>query len=216
MISQLIEFKHGLYMDSRQVAEMVGKRHADLLREIDGFVDVLENAKLRSLDFFVKSSYRADGNKRTYPYYLLSKMGCEFIANKQTGGKGVLFTAAYVKLFNKMEQERFRHQLLRDVSKAVRKGLTDVIRDEIPESPHKKFVYKHYTDLIYKTVLGCSAKQFRKQHKLDKKANIKDFLSDEQLKKINTAEDIVKSLIKLNWSYEQISNFVKNQLALTA
>ena len=115
-----------------------------------------------------------------------------------------------------MEQERFRHQLLRDVSKAVRKGLTDVIRDEIPESPHKKFVYKHYTDLIYKTVLGCSAKQFRKQHKLDKKANIKDFLSDEQLKKINTAEDIVKSLIKLNWSYEQISNFVKNQLALTA
>jgi hypothetical protein len=53
-------------------------------------------------DFFVGSSY-LDSTGRELPCYLLSKMGCEMVANKLTGEKGILFTAAYVAKFNEME-----------------------------------------------------------------------------------------------------------------
>ena len=36
--------------------------------------------------------------------YECTKMGCELLANKMTGEKGILFTARYVKKFNEMEQ----------------------------------------------------------------------------------------------------------------
>ncbi len=54
-------------------------------------------------DFFIESSY-VDSTGRTLPCYLLSKMGCEMVANKLTGEKGILFTAAYVAKFNEMEE----------------------------------------------------------------------------------------------------------------
>lgn len=91
-------------IDSREVAEMIGKRHADLLRSIDNYVDVLKNAKLRSSNFFIESTYSQSGNGKENPCYLLTKQGCEMVANKMTGKKGILFTAEYVQAFNKMEE----------------------------------------------------------------------------------------------------------------
>ena len=90
-------------MDSRQVAEMVGKEHKNLIRDIRGYIDVLTSANLRPLDFFIETTYQ-DAKGEIRPYYLLTKKGCELVANKLTGEKGVLFTAAYVNKFNEMEQ----------------------------------------------------------------------------------------------------------------
>ncbi|HUX79106.1 MAG TPA: phage antirepressor KilAC domain-containing protein, partial [Alphaproteobacteria bacterium] len=52
---------------------------------------------------FIKSSYKVDGNNKTYPCYLLTRKGCDMVANKMTGEKGVLFTATYVTKFEEME-----------------------------------------------------------------------------------------------------------------
>ncbi len=41
-----------LVADSREVAIMIGRRHSDLLRNIQGYTQILENAKLRSHEFF--------------------------------------------------------------------------------------------------------------------------------------------------------------------
>lgn len=95
-----------LVAESREVAKMIGRRHSDLMRSINSYLSILENAKMRSQDFFIKSSYKADGNTKTYDCYLLTKKGCEMIANKLTGEKGVLFTAAYVTKFNEMEKQQ--------------------------------------------------------------------------------------------------------------
>lgn len=101
---KVIPFNGQLVTDSREVAEMLGKRHTDLLRSIHGYVDVLENAKLRSQEFFISSTYKVEGNNKTYEHYLLTRKGCDMVANKMTGEKGVLFTAAYVTRFEEMEQ----------------------------------------------------------------------------------------------------------------
>lgn len=37
------------------------------------------------------------------PCYEVTKLGCDFLANKFTGVKGVLFTARYVKRFHEMK-----------------------------------------------------------------------------------------------------------------
>ncbi|MDL2028213.1 Rha family transcriptional regulator [Bacillus subtilis] len=99
----LIESNGQHFVDSRDVAEMVEKRHADLVRSIESYLVVIgQNAKLRSDDFFVESTYQA-GTGKLYKHYLLTKQGCEMVANKMTGEKGILFTAAYVNQFNQME-----------------------------------------------------------------------------------------------------------------
>lgn len=100
-------------VDSRNVAQMVEKRHKHLLRDIDGYIKIMEEAtepKVGPSDFFIPSTYK-DSTGRTLPCYLLTKKGCDMVANKMTGEKGVLFTAAYVTAFEKMRESIQKRQL---------------------------------------------------------------------------------------------------------
>ena len=93
-------------IDSRQVAEMVGKQHKNLLRDITGYLDTMQKStglKIEPSDFFIDSTYK-DATGRELPCYLLTKKGCDMVANKMTGEKGVLFTAAYVTAFEAMRE----------------------------------------------------------------------------------------------------------------
>ena len=95
-------------IDSREVAEMVEKNHKELLRDIRKYVEIMEKSaevsqrKIAPSDFFIESSFENRGKE--YPCYLITKKGCDMIANKLTGEKGVLFTAAYVTAFEEMRQ----------------------------------------------------------------------------------------------------------------
>lgn len=101
---QVIEQNNEFYVDSREVAEMVGKRHDNLVRDIKGYIKILEDSsKLSSHNFFEESTYINSQNK-IQPCYLLTKKGCDMVANKMTGSKGVLFTATYVDAFHEMQE----------------------------------------------------------------------------------------------------------------
>ncbi|OZV12280.1 hypothetical protein CIW83_09275 [Tissierella sp. P1] len=97
--------KKELVLDSREVAEMVEKNHAHLLRDIKIYIEYIStNPNLDSLDFFIESTYiDAKGEER--PNYNCTKKGCEFIAHKLTGQKGTLFTAIYINRFHEMESQ---------------------------------------------------------------------------------------------------------------
>lgn len=90
-------------LDSREVAEMTGKQHKNLLADIRGYVDELGKLKIQPTDFFQESTYRTTQNKEM-PCYLVTKKGCEFIAHKLTGIKGTEFTAKYINRFHQMEE----------------------------------------------------------------------------------------------------------------
>lgn len=95
-----------LWTDSREVAAMVDKQHKHLLADIRGYIAAMADSvepKIRPNEFFIESTY-TDTISRALPCFLISKKGCEFVANKLTGQKGVLFTAAYVASFNDMEK----------------------------------------------------------------------------------------------------------------
>lgn len=89
-------------VDSRQIAEAVGKSHFNLLRDIATYCDYLGELKIEFTDFFIRSTYKTEQNKEM-PCYLCTRKGCEMIANKLTGQKGVTFTALYINAFHAME-----------------------------------------------------------------------------------------------------------------
>lgn len=118
-------------MDSRDVAKMINKTHAHLMRDIARYInDILTDPKLDSLDFFIESSYE-DAKGEVRKCYLLTKQGCEFVANKLTGKKGTIFTATYVGLFNEYQKEHnkaLEGHLLKD-ELVIRKGELEYHRD---------------------------------------------------------------------------------------
>lgn len=123
----------GLTIDSREIAEMIGTEHWKLLRKLEGtkdgkskgYVQTFNDNKIVVADYFIKSEYLdLKGEKR--PCYLFTKMGCEFIANKFTGEKGILFTAKYVKRFNDME-----NYIKSDQVSLLKSEISDYVKNEI-------------------------------------------------------------------------------------
>ncbi|MGG0156839.1 phage antirepressor KilAC domain-containing protein [Bacillus velezensis] len=101
----VIEQDGQLLVDSREVADMIGKKHFHLTRDIEGYVQVLStNPNLDSMNFFIQSTY-TDGKGEDRKRYLLTRKGCDMVANKMNGTKGVLFTAHYVTRFEEMETQ---------------------------------------------------------------------------------------------------------------
>ena len=93
-----------LTLDSREVAIMLGKNHAHLLREIDTYTKYFIESKIGFNEFFQESTYK-DKVGRRLRIYQITKKGCEFLAHKQTGRKGSSFTASYINRFHEMEAQ---------------------------------------------------------------------------------------------------------------
>lgn len=100
---KVVSFNGELVTDSREVAKMIGKPHDQLMRSIRTYIDYIDSAKMQSANFFIPYTYKNSQNKEM-PCYLLTRKGCDMVANKMTGEKGVLFTAMYVTRFEEMEQ----------------------------------------------------------------------------------------------------------------
>jgi len=90
-------------LTSLEVAEMINKNHADLMRDIRRYTKQLNQSKIAFVDFFQESIY-IDGKGEERPCYKITKKGCEFVAHKLTGIKGTEFTAKYINRFHDMEE----------------------------------------------------------------------------------------------------------------
>lgn len=92
-------------ISSREVAEMMEvKRHSNMLSKIDNIDLTLTNGKISTFDYWIKSTYK-DLKGELRREYLVSKKGCELLAHKSTGEKGVLFTVKYMDRFEQMEKQ---------------------------------------------------------------------------------------------------------------
>lgn len=89
-------------ISSIEVAEMVGKLHKNVVRDIRNYIIEMDELKIEPVGFFCESTYK-DGKGETRPCYNVTKKGCEFIAHKLTGIKGTEFTAKYINRFHDME-----------------------------------------------------------------------------------------------------------------
>jgi hypothetical protein len=106
-------------------------------------------------------------------------------------------------------EKRFREEKLsRARSKAERRVFTDVIKEMIPDGPHKMWAYKNFTDIIYKIVTGKNAAQLRVQYGLAKKENVMPYFSPQDRKEVMTYERIVESLLELGKDYADVKEII--------
>lgn len=90
-------------ISSREVAKLMGTPHNDLMKKIRSIGKSLTKEEFPSLEYWVESTY-TDSKSEERKEYLVSKKGCELLAHKSTGEKGVLFTVKYMERFEEMEK----------------------------------------------------------------------------------------------------------------
>lgn len=169
---------------SYEVAEMMGREHGKVIRMLEGgsgvvgIIPTLNQAKIGVVDYFIENRY-VDKKGEHRKCYECTKMGCEMLANKMTGEKGILFTAKYVKRFNDMEKqlhqftdkqllqlkilngdELERILALKEYEQVLTKPLLDTIEENKPKvDVYERFINSDftYTATALKGIFGFSS-----------------------------------------------------------
>lgn len=163
----------------------------------------------RDFSNWVKDRLEAIGAIENMDYCLLAKSG------EQTGRGGsnridyllTMDTAKEMAMLERNEmgkmvrryfieaEKRYRElKIIRARSKAERRLFTDILKEVLPDSPHKNWRYKQFTDLVYKHVTGYNAKQLREMYDKPKDFNVRELLTPQQLREVVKYESIIQGL----------------------
>ncbi|WP_121614756.1 ORF6C domain-containing protein [Virgibacillus halodenitrificans] len=115
---KIVSMNGQLVTNSRSVAKMINREHNGLMKSIRSYIKYLAEGEIAHSEFFIKSTYK-DNNNQVRPCFLLTRKGCDMVANKMTGEKGVLFTAEYVIRFEEMERELNKPRALTDKEQRI-------------------------------------------------------------------------------------------------
>lgn len=186
---------------SLDIAGTFEKEHKQVLRDIRE----IKCSKEFGRHNFAPTSY-VDRWNRKQPMYYVTRDGFTLLAMSYTGEKALKFKEGYIKQFSEMEKTLIAKERERAKVTTCRLALTEALQQSV-ENLHDHS-YSLYTDLIYKAVFGKNARQLRETLKLDKKANLRDYFSAEELRAIQSKEFLVSGLIGCGMSYQQIKTFL--------
>lgn len=193
---------------SLDVAETFGKEHKNVLADIRNIQNDISSAEFSAL--FYEETYTASNEKKN-PMYYMNRDGFTLLVMGYTGEKAMQFKLAYIKQFNAMEKALIGKIKEREKGIAVRQALTKAIQQSGENDRMHGHAYSTYTDLVYKAVLGKSAKQLRDEYGIGKQDNLRDFLSEEELAKVKSVEMVVSGLVDCGWGYDEIKSFITNK-----
>lgn len=199
-----------LITTSLKIAEKFGKEHAHVLRDIR---DMECSDTFRESNFGLSSYKSAQG--KALPMYEVTRDGFTLLAMGYTGKEAMKFKEDYINAFNAMENElkriyteRQQWQIERDKGVVIRHILTDTIKTKIVDSPNKRFAYPNYTNLIYRTLFGKTAKELEEEYGVKAKENLRDYFTGNDLAQVQSMEMLVSSLIGCGWGYASIKAFI--------
>ena len=158
-------------VDSLFVAKFFGKRHDNVLADIDR----LECSEEFNLLNFKEIKYK-DSQGRKQKAVAMTKDGFTFLVMGYRGKKAAKFKELYIRRFNEMEQ------YIKTLVSARNEFplLTENIK-LLHENP-KPYHFSNECDMINRLVLGVSAKQFRQSNGIEKHDSIRPYLTAEQIK----------------------------------
>lgn len=91
----------------------------------------------------------------------------------------------------------------RELSKRERRRLTDSIQ-QFFTGDMKGFEYSSFTNLVYKTLFDLNAAQMKVIYGLEKKDQLRDSLTTEDLRKVVEVETVMASLLRIGKGYDEI------------
>jgi len=199
--------KDNVFTDSKTIADQFERRHSHVLGLIDECIK-----DLQSVDYEHKPTFGlmqnkinvGNGARRESKLYTLDRDAFIFLIMKMKGKRADEFKLRFINAFNCMEQ------WIKDraVGRGVRLSMTDAIKMHLPDSPNKKFKYKHFTDMVYKKVLGRTKKQIETDlgYAVD---SLRDVCTNEQLKQFEDYENEISVLLKYGKEYKEIKEMIK-------
>lgn len=189
------------------------REHKSILRAIR---ELKCSDKFRG-EHFAPSEY-VDVRGKKQPCIEMDRDGFTLLVMGFSDPKSMYFKEKYIEEFNAMENElkriyteRQQWQIERDKGVVIRHILTDTIKMKIADSPHKRFAYPNYTNLIYRTLFRKSAKELEQDFGVKPKEYLRDYFTGSDLEKVQSMEMLVSSLINCGWGYGEIKEFIQNK-----
>lgn len=186
-------------VSSRDVAEHFGKQHKHVLESIENMK--AENSAL--LKMFYPSTYKVDGNRKSYPMYLMNRDGFSLLVMGFTGAKALEWKLKYIEAFNAMEKELnnirvdvVRKETARNSGINARKELTPNIIKARCDGMGQKMIgitIGKWTNYIYKAIFDMKAKEMRES--LNTKS-IRDCLTADELEMVDGAETMCSLMLR--------------------
>lgn len=193
---------------SLDVAETFGKDHKNVLRDIRGLGCSEEFNRLN----FEPISY-IDAMNRKQEAYVMTRDGFTLLAMGYTGELAMKFKEAYIKQFNAMEAALRGKLIEREKGIAVRQALTKALQQSNENDRMHGHAYSTYTNCIYKALFGMNANQLREKYGIGKNDSIRDRLTPEELRAVQSMEYLVSGLVDCGWEYNQIKDFIEKNNA---
>jgi len=202
-------------LGSKEVAEKFKKKHKNVLQTIEKLM--AENKAVKNM--FELNSYISERG-REEKEYKMNRDGFSLLAMGFTGKEALEWKIKYINFFNLMENELKARIETRHIGVAVRKSLTDTIKNCVTdESNFKKFSFSTYTKLVYKKVLGKDVKKSKLERGLKETDNIRNFLTIEELEKVQDLESKIATYIEFTDNngktdkeiYQQVKEYIENK-----
>lgn len=189
---------------SLDVAETFGKRHDNIIRDIRN----LECSDEFRLLNFEESSY-VNAQNRKQPMIIMTRDGFTLLVMGYTGKEAMQFKEAYIKQFNAMEKALQAKTIEREKGIAVRQSLTKALQQSTENERMHGHAYSTYTNCIYKVLFGMNANQLREKYGIDKKANLRDYFSAEELYAIESMERMISGFVDCGLEYDKIKELIQ-------
>ena len=184
-----------IYTFSYEVAEFFGKNHKDILRDIRAILSKDKNFAAQ----FCAAKYKVWGRKE--PCYRISEQGFGFLITKFTGSRFDQLKMAYVEQFTAMRHCLPVRKHCRIEAKEMCSALEDHRATLGKETQDYHYMNEHrLCDLV---LLGCSVSDYKKQHQIPDDLGLADFITPEQVSRLDVIRGDNHELIGSGVSYEE-------------
>ena len=201
------------YEVTNEAIKTIIKRHRDELEE-DGIM-VLKGQDLKEFKEKVCNVHGSENkliSNKTQSFTIMTKRAMLRI--------GMLLTTSPIakEVRNYLldcEEEQSQEKRIwiakREAGKIDRKRMTTAIKNYVPDTPNKKFMYPQYTNLIYKILFNKTAKDMREERGFTKNDALRDSFTGKELELVDEAETIVTALVTLGFGYDEIKTQLQNK-----
>lgn len=202
-MKHLVKLCNGQPVVSTQViATEFGRRHDNVMQNIRSLI---ESGHLGALDF--KETSYVDRSNRSKPCFELTERGfliaMPFIGGEKARDGQVKLVDSFISFRNKLS-EKEASRVLRDNLAFEYKPMTDALK--LSREQTGKSIERHHfsneADLINRIALGMTAAKFKAHHDLSKDANIRDYLTTEQIRCVASLQRANTVYIEAGMAFE--------------
>ena len=201
-MSKLVNVDFNLTMSSLEIAELTGKEHRNVTRDILVMLTELGIDTLK-----LERIYKDSMNRKQTEYLLDKELTLTLISGYSIKLRRAIikrWQALEANLLKDAEEERQRVKA-RQQARLENPEMTQAIKDmraaQGKDDPF--YVYSNENDMINRITIGMTAAKFRKEKGLSNNDAIRDHLPNQAIQAVTSLQNTNKVLIELGMGFEE-------------